>query len=225
MSHPEDGFDHTRLRHLLGPYLLGGLEPADRDEFEGHLERCAACTVELEGHLAVPGLLGVGSAGGGSTSSAEASAYPRDPATADGALSAAIGALRARRRRHRGAALSVAAALVVVLGTAAVLAQGPGSTTLPLTATDGAAVTGETSLSARPWGTSVELDLQGLPAGRRFVAWVVSPTGQRQRAATWGSTPDGAAVVTGAVALPADEVAEVLVGDSEGTVLLSTDAQ
>lgn len=82
---------------------------------------------------------------------------------------------------------------------------------------------GETRLSARPWGTSVNLDLSGLPTGQRFVVWVVAADGTRQQAATWASTPDGQAHVTGASAFDTGDVSEVRVTTSAGTLLLSAE--
>ena len=81
--------------------------------------------------------------------------------------------------------------------------------------------TGATSLSAKPWGTSVDLDLQGLPQGEQFLAWLVSPEGERQQVATWGSTGNGEAHVTGAAAFVTREVAQVRVTDSDGDLVLS----
>jgi len=98
----------------------------------------------------------------------------------------------------------------------------PSGTTLALTAPADGRATGETSLSAKPWGTSVDLDVQGLPQGEQFVVWLVSPSGERQQAATWASTSNGEAHVTGAAALAPQDVVHVRVTDSDGELLLST---
>lgn len=213
MNQQEEDRAHTRLRELLGPYVLGGLDADDRARLEAHLPTCAACRDELATYAGLPALLRDG---------APASAHRE---TSDAALGDAIGALRTRRRRRR-LLLTAAAAVVLVagagVGTALVLGpDAPVGTTLALSAPAGVSATGATSLSAKPWGTSVELDLRGLPQDEQFVAWLVSPAGERQQVATWGSTGNGEAHVTGAAALVPRDVAQVRVTDSNGDLVLS----
>ena len=38
--------EHPNLRDLLGPYVMGALDPEDEREVEAHLERCASCREE-----------------------------------------------------------------------------------------------------------------------------------------------------------------------------------
>ncbi len=221
MNQHEEDRAHTRLRELLGPYVLGGLDSDDRTQLEAHLPTCASCRDELATYAGLPALLRAG---------APASAdSPTPDAAPDAALGDAIGALRTRRRRRR-LLLTAAAAVVLVAGagtgTAVVLGpDAPVSTTLALSAPAGVSATGETSLSAKPWGTSVDLDLRGLPQNEQFVAWLVSPEGVRQQVATWGSTGNGEAHVTGAAALTPRDVAQVRVTDSDGDLVLSADTQ
>jgi len=47
----------AELHHLLGAYLLGGLEPADALKFEQHLAACAECRRELDDLASLPALL------------------------------------------------------------------------------------------------------------------------------------------------------------------------
>lgn len=213
MNQHEEDRAHNRLRELLGPYVLGGLDADDRARLEAHLPTCAACRDELATYAGLPALLRDG---------APASAHRE---TSDAALGDAIGALRTRRRRRR-LLLTAAAAVVLVagagVGTAVVLEpDAPVATTLALSAPAGVSATGAASLSAKPWGTSVELDLRGLPQDEQFVAWLVSPEGERQQVATWGSTGNGEAHVTGASAFATRDVAQVRVTDSDGGLVIS----
>lgn len=41
-----DEREHLRARDLLGPYVLGSLDPEEEWEVEEHLQRCAACRAE-----------------------------------------------------------------------------------------------------------------------------------------------------------------------------------
>lgn len=214
MNQHEEDRTHTRLRELLGPYVLGGLDADDRARLEAHLPTCAACRDELATYAGLPALLRDG---------APASAHRE---TSDAALGDAVGALRTGRRRRRLLLIAAAAGVLVAgagVGTALVLGPDtPVGTTLALSAPAGVSATGATSLSAKPWGTSVELDLRGLPQDEQFVAWLVSPEGERQQVATWGSTGNGEAHVTGAAAFVTRDVAQVRVTDSDGDLVLST---
>jgi predicted anti-sigma-YlaC factor YlaD len=64
------------IRHLLGVYLVGAIEPADRAAAREHLARCAACREELAGLAGLPGLLG-------RVPAAEASGFSPDEAEWD----------------------------------------------------------------------------------------------------------------------------------------------
>ncbi|MBA2558913.1 MAG: zf-HC2 domain-containing protein [Propionibacteriales bacterium] len=215
--------EHDRLRDLLGPYVLGGLDAADRARIDTHLATCPSCRDELAAYAGLPALLRL--------ADGPASSAAQDPD--DDALSRTLDTVRHDRRRHRHlAVLGSAAAAVVVLGlgatTTVLVAQktdNPQSspTGISLVAASGIDSRGQTSLTAKPWGTSVDLDLSGLPSGQRFVVWVVSTDGARQQAATWASTPDGLAHVTGASALNRADVTAVRVTTTQGMLLLSAD--
>ena len=217
--------DHDRVRDLLGPYVLGGLEAADRARLDSHLSTCPTCREELATYAGLPALLRLGDG-----PAADSTAKLLD----DGALTRALGVVRQGRRRRQRLALFVAAAaavLVVGLGaTTAGLVAGhednpPTSpVALRFVAAPGIPARGETRLTARPWGTSVDLNLSALPTGQRFIVWVIATDGVRQQAATWASTPDGVAHVTGASALARTEVAAVRVTTIAGMLLLSTDS-
>ncbi len=215
--------DHDRVRELLGPYVLGGLDAADRVQLDNHLSTCPTCRDELAAYAGLPALLRLGDA----PNSSPAAEFD------DGALTRTLEAVRqGRRRQRRHAVLGTAAAAVLVLGlgatTVGLLAGETDTpqtspTALHLDAAPGSPARGETSLTARPWGTSVDLDLSALPKGQRFIVWVIATDGTRQQAATWASTPDGVAHVTGASALVGTDVAAVRVTTTQGTLLLSAD--
>ena len=57
MNQHEEDRTHTRLRELLGPYVLGGLDADDRARLEAHLPTCAACRDELATYAGLPALL------------------------------------------------------------------------------------------------------------------------------------------------------------------------
>ena len=45
------------LHHLLGAYVLGGLDSADSQRFEAHLQDCAECRTDLAELESLPALL------------------------------------------------------------------------------------------------------------------------------------------------------------------------
>jgi len=189
---------HTELRLSLGSYVLGSLDPADRAALDAHLPGCPACREELATYAALPALM--------SRLSIDQVRQPT-PTVPPTVLSRALNTVAAARnstvtqlRRWRRATVLSAATIVAVLFGATLLhtqTSSPPEGT-PLIATAGVSASGSASLQAKPWGTAVSLQLQGLPQGDSFTAWVTAPNGTRSIAATWTPSPDGRATLTGA---------------------------
>ena len=55
-----NGAEHDRLHESAGLYVLGALEPAERREFERHLETCAECTAEVRSLAGITAQLPLG---------------------------------------------------------------------------------------------------------------------------------------------------------------------
>jgi hypothetical protein len=110
------------IRHLLGVYLLGAIEPADRAAVGSHLPCCAECRDELAGLAALPALFA-------RVPAAEAAGHVPDEAGWDGAFDPQAGAglprlldraARIRRvRRWQGTAAAAAAVLITAGATVA----------------------------------------------------------------------------------------------------------
>lgn len=213
---------HTQLRHSLGSYLLGSLEPAERAAVEAHLRGCTACREELASHAGLPALMsrvGIDQVRGST------------PSVPPGVLDRALDAVAAERTAtvthlHRwrlGAVLSAAAAVVVAVVLGVTTLQTQTATTTPagvaLVAAAGVTATGTATVEAKPWGTAVTLQLQGLPQGDGYTAWVTAADGTRSIAATWSPTPDGHVVLTGAANVQDDQVIDVQVRQGATTLL------
>jgi len=189
---------HAELRLSLGSYVLGSLDRADRAALDAHLPGCPACREELASYAALPALM--------SRLSIDQVRQPT-PTVPPTVLSRALNTVAAARnstvtqlRRWRRATVLSAATIVAVLFGATLLhtqTSSPPEGT-PLIATAGVSASGSASLQAKPWGTAVSLQLQGLPQGDSFTAWVTAPNGTRSIAATWTPSPDGRATLTGA---------------------------
>jgi anti-sigma factor RsiW len=115
------GSECTGIRHMLGVYLLGAIEPAGRAAVDGHLARCRECREELAELAGLPALLGkvtAAEAGGLSPDEAEWNAlFGPQPGTDLLRLLARAG----RARRGRG--MAVAAVMVLAAAGGAVAAQ------------------------------------------------------------------------------------------------------
>ena len=145
------------LHQLLGAYLLGGLDSADRERFARHLAACEACRDELARSAALPSLLrraeGLWEPG-----------VPTAPPTAPPELLDRVRAGRAGvRRRRRWAVVGVVAASLTLGLLAGLLTAGAvadrraevatAARTAPLESTGGSLSSGRVSLSSRPWLT------------------------------------------------------------------------
>ena len=195
---------HPELRLSLGSYVLGSLEPADRAALDAHLPGCPACREELASYAALPALMSRLSIDQVHRPTPEVP--PTVPPTIlnralDTVAVDRAGTLTQLHRWRRATILSAAAATIVAVlfGATLLHTQTPSPPEgTPLIATAGVSASGSASLQAKPWGTAVSLQLQGLPQGDSFTAWVTAPNGTRSIAATWTPSPDGHATLTGA---------------------------
>jgi len=191
---------HAELRLSLGSYVLGSLDPADRAALDAHLPGCPACREELASYAALPALM--------SRLSIDQVRQPT-PTVPPTVLNRALNTVAAERnstvtqlrRWRRATVLSAAAATIVavVLGATLLHTQTPSPPEgTALVAAAGVSASGSALLQAKPWGTALTLQLQGLPQGDSFTAWVTAPNGTRSIAATWTPAPNGRATLTGA---------------------------
>ena len=192
--------NHTQLRLSLGSYVLGSLEPADRASLDAHLPGCPACREELASYAAIPALMSRVS-----IDQVRQHSPLVPPAVLSRALDAVAldraGTLTQLHRWRRATVVSAAAATIVAVLFGAPL--GHTQTSSPpegtaLVAAAGVSASGSALLQAKPWGTAVSLQLQRLPQGDGFTAWVTAPNGTRSIAATWTPAPNGRTTLTGA---------------------------
>jgi hypothetical protein len=214
---------HHELQLLLGAYVLGGLDSADRRRLEDHLPRCEPCTVELSRFAAVPGLLQL-------APPADTGAWPATPP--QDSLPKLITAARAsrvarRRRRWVLAAAAVVVALSVVSGTVLAIGRDAGpapAAVVSTTATDDSGqprVVGQVMLDPRGWGTEVHLELSYVPHGAQpYTAWAVDKYGHEEQAAAWSTPEGGRCSVTGATSIQRTELDRIEVRSADGETLL-----
>lgn len=213
--------EHDELRILLGAYVLGGLDAADRAALETHLPTCARCRDELATFAPIPGLLR-------RVDPAEPRAAEPRPALP----SSLLDQVRAERRRRTRrsvvqSGLAAVAAAAVVLGTVALTQGGAtdhaGGSTVQAAA--GSHTEGRAGYTAEPWGTAITLDLERLPATGHFVLVAVGSRGERDQAASWSATEARQAHLAGATSIPRTELIRVLVlAEPSGTTLATAGA-
>jgi Putative zinc-finger len=201
-----------RFRHSLGVYVLGAIDPAERAEVDAHLAGCPECREELAGLAGLPALLGrvpldeaariTGihnerlSPGDLGTTDQSGTGDPADVVE----LGPLLDRMAQRRRMNRWRGLAAAAAVVLIAAGAAIGAvkmsgNGSGTAAPPaagsqhwqtVQATD--AVTHakvEVKYAGMPWGTSLETEVYGIPAGTTCQFWVMGSDGHRWEAGSW----------------------------------------
>jgi len=191
------------VRPTLGVYVLGAIDPAERAAVDAHLAGCPDCREELASLAGLPALLGRVP-----MAEAERIAGPSridipDPDLADVELLTPLLARAAHRRRvNRWRGLAAAAAAVVLAAGAAVgLTHGtdhPGTAVAAhweiARTTDAAThATLVVKYDGTAWGTRLDAQVTGIPAGTTCEFWVTGPDGERWPAGSWtvsGAWPD-----------------------------------
>lgn len=219
-------------RFDVGVYVLGALDPAERDAFEEHLRDCPACSHEVSSVAGLPGLL----------SRTEAPDHGPDPAQPPDLVAGTV--VRVRRRRRialLAAASAVVLALVTGAGVTAWTTSGPAAAPpdvvaagqareISLPAVAGSESSGVAGLTARPWGTAVALTCLynggPQPAGAAeaaratYVLVVHSSDGRLEQIATWSPPPGQDVKVAASTDLSPDRVSGLEVRTTTGEVVM-----
>jgi len=172
------------IRHALGVYVLGAIEPGDRTQVDEHLATCADCREELASLAGLPALLRrVPTAEAERLAVADQADSATEEAPPDDLLPSLLARTAQARRVRRWRELAAAAAVVVLaLGAGAAGASLAGSGSSPaapsasqaqashawhkVSATD--AHTGATlTVKYAPvhWGTTMAVQVAGVPSG------------------------------------------------------------
>jgi hypothetical protein len=194
------------IRHTLGVYVLGAIDPADRAEVDEHLATCAECREELAGLAGLPALLR-------RVPQAEAERLaeidPADPPAGEKAPEELLPPVLARmshaRRVRRWRELAAAAAVIVLAvgagAAGATLAQSSSATPPPagqvavghgwqtVVSTDAATGAGMTvKYTPRTWGTLMAVRVSGIPAGTTCEFQVTDTHGHHWVVGSWRVT-------------------------------------
>nr|WP_042183338.1 zf-HC2 domain-containing protein [Kibdelosporangium sp. MJ126-NF4]CEL15451.1 PROBABLE CONSERVED MEMBRANE PROTEIN [Kibdelosporangium sp. MJ126-NF4]CTQ92147.1 PROBABLE CONSERVED MEMBRANE PROTEIN [Kibdelosporangium sp. MJ126-NF4] len=190
----------------LGAYLLGALDPADRPEFERHLDACPQCSAEMLRLAPLPGLLQrVTPEDFEAIQQADSRSWPAEPmadlpAEPPGQQLAPVVLTPVEPApepkvgwwRKRGVTL-VAVVAVVLLAVGGVIMFRPDGNTVATEVTWSAidpttGVHGRVELTGRAWGTEMKVSMQDVPAGRKVCHLVVhSRDGSSEVAGKWSA--------------------------------------
>jgi len=242
--------DHARFAEWDAAFVLGALSPAERRDYEDHLEDCDKCRAAVTELSALPGLLGriddarafalLEDAG----AEPEAGAETETGAQADGGVPGPpadlVARIQTRERRDRirrrigmGAGLAAAAAIAATLALVlppvlAPTAQPTLAAVLTPTEPD-VPVLADIELTTFSWGTRIDMDCSyhpGAPgpdggyAPMAYAMWIVDRNGAETSLSTWTAAPNGTVSVTASTALDLADIAEIEVRDATGEQVL-----
>lgn len=199
--------DCRDVRHALGVYVLGAIDPAERAMVDAHLSTCPECREELAGLAGLPALLRripVAEAhqlaeddpdelAGAGLSEAEAQS--------DEMLHSLLARTTQTRRTRRWRGLAAAAAVVVVAGAAGAAGWsamhqpgGAGAPPVPANFTSVSATNPATHVAAtvryaaKGWGTVLDTQVTNVPAGARCQLEVTDSSGHTSIVGGWTAT-------------------------------------
>ncbi|MEW2480854.1 zf-HC2 domain-containing protein [Mycobacterium sp. NPDC049093] len=208
---------------LLGAYILGGLDAEERARFETHLKECAQCRAQAADFAPLPALLS-------KASRVDLETEPTDGGDAEPALRELLAVRRAvanRRLVRRRVAVGACAAVLAAAALVVVIPRGdtspPGTGTFVMHSVAAAGASGAVTLTPKPWGTAIVLDLNQLPTEGVFTLRTMDDSGKMQPAATWAGMPTGAGVVQGATSIPMPKLRKLNIVDANNTVLATVE--
>ena len=230
--------NHARFAEWDSAYVLGALSPADRREFEEHLETCELCTRGVAELAAMPGLLARLA-----PERARALAVDPDGASVPGPRDDLLDAVRLadRRRRTRRTWFSwgavAAAAAVAILAITLPLSLGQSAAVRESVAFEAAVdvpLTATATLTRVEWGTRIDLDCRYAATdvdadapedGWSYSLVVIERDGTRSEVSSWRARPGDAARLSAASAADLDDIASLEIqATSSGDVLMRGDS-
>lgn len=227
--------DHSRYADWDAAYVLGALGPADRAEYEAHLEHCDRCRRAVGELAPMPGLLSRLSPDRAMALLDEPSALPAEASRPGPGLLDAV-RLEGRRRTRRSrtgiavfAAAAAAAVLAAVVLPTVLTGAGHDARAVAFATLADVPVSASATLEPVAWGTRIELDcsyaespaVEAPEAGWTYGLFVVGEDGARTELSTWRAAPGASARLEAGTALGAEEIAALEIrAMGSGEVLL-----
>jgi anti-sigma factor RsiW len=210
--------DCRDIRHALGVYVLGAIDPAERARVDNHLSSCPECREELAGLAGLPALLRripVDEAQQLADEPDDELAGTEMPS--DQVLDSLLARTTRARQMRRWRGLAAAAAVVLIAGAAGAAswsALNPPAASVAgahwdtSAAADAAThVSATVRYTARSWGTAVDTQVRGVPEDVRCSLVVTDASGQTVVAGSWQTSYDeGKTWYTGGSSVMLDSV-------------------
>ena len=233
------GFADCRdIRHLLGVYVLGAIDPAERSQVDQHLSACPDCREELAGLASLPALLRRVPVAEAQQLAEEGDEDLPGPEPSELMLPALLDRIQTVRRTRRWRGLAAAAAVVLVAGLGgaagwnALHPSGSGSGTGAPSSTSAhftsisasnpqTRVAATIRLSRKDWGTALDTQVHGVPEGARCQLVVTDAAGHTTVVGSWTTGYDESWTwYPGATAVTLDSVHSFAI-TSRGRVLVT----
>jgi len=229
--------DHAPYADWDSAYVLGALSPAERREYEAHLETCEACRRSVSELAPMPGLLSrLTPERAMALLDEEASPAPAPKPELRDAVRLEAHRRGIRRRRRRWAVAATAAAAVVVLAALfaplAFSRPAPGGQTVAFDTVADVPVTATAVLTPVDWGTRIALDCTyestgtdagGAPdGGWPYVLVVVDRDGNRTQVSSWRASPGSTARLEAGTAVDVDDISSLEIQGVESARVLLT---
>lgn len=218
------GPDHARFAEWDAAFVLGGLSPAERRDFEDHVEECEKCRASVAELSALPGLLGRidNSRAFALLEDAEAESSVGPPTDLVARIQRRERRERVRRRLWMGvgltAAAAVAATFALVLPPILTPDVQPTFAAELTSSDDNVPIQASVELTSLAWGTRIDMDCTYLPIAQGpdggygpvpYSMWIVSSDGEATSLSTWSAAPDGTVTVSAGTALDLAQIARV----------------
>jgi anti-sigma-K factor RskA len=179
------------IRQLLGVYVVGAIDPAERVIVDEHLGECPQCRDELAGLAGLPAMLSRVPAADVERLSFEPSGLPEMAEPSAELLNSLLRKVAAKRRTRlwRGAvAVAASAAIAAGAATAATELAKP----QPVAHEVANGVNAQTQVAAvvdyapTPWaGTEMRVQVSGIKPGTFCQFWIIGQNGHPSHAASW----------------------------------------
>jgi hypothetical protein len=168
----------------LGVYVLGAADTAERRRLEAHLPGCRECQAELSRLAPLPGLLAAVPDSIRKTAAPSLGRQARPPRRA-----LARGGIRWRWAAAAAACMAAGVSGGLWLSSGS---GGPQAAPLTFTGTDPAThVSATATLSATSWGTSIQLQVRGVPENVECRLVVRSRSGRTEVSGAWDAWQKG----------------------------------
>jgi anti-sigma factor RsiW len=210
--------DCRDIRHALGVYVLGAIDPAERSVVDAHLSTCPECREELAGLAGLPALLRripVGEAqqlADDDVDELPGAGLPGPEVPSAEMLPSLLGRTTQARQARRWRGLAAAAAVVLVAGIGGAAgwsavhhaeesAEDSGSNSAvpanftSVSATDPVThVAATVRYAAKDWGTVLDTKVKNVPAGDRCQLLVTDSSGHTTVVGSWTTSYDESSV-------------------------------